>query len=329
MPLSSVMKKSKPSLHDHLFKEVYSQPQYSLDILKLVFSTEEMNLFDWPSLRTEATTFIDKELKEKRMDLLLSALLKHSKERARILFLMEHKSQYDPELMRQFLMYQAGIYQKTRDPVIPVFINQSPSKVWKGPVDFQGFLNHFEGELRERFKLNVLNFHPKTLNIQALDMKKGGGGLTTRPILYILKHIWKLDEAKIRALFTISHGLRDPDREALVLRAVDYVRRYDPYFTWNIIKEIESQTIKEEEVIMPPLLQISLDEAKKEGWKLGQVDGIKKGRQEGMQEGMQQGMQQERQQVVLNMLKKQADMAFISEVTGLSVDEINKLKNGA
>ena len=88
MPLSSVMKKSKPSLHDHLFKEVYSQPQYSLDILKLVFSTEEMNLFDWPSLRTEATTFIDKELKEKRMDLLLSALLKHSKERARILFLM-------------------------------------------------------------------------------------------------------------------------------------------------------------------------------------------------------------------------------------------------
>ena len=130
-------------------------------------------------------------------------------------------------------------------------------------MDFQGFLNHFEGELRERFKLNVMNFRPKTLNIQALDMKKGGVDLTTRPILYILKHIWKLDEAKIRALFTISHGLRDPDREALVLRAVDYVRRYDPYFTWNIIKEIESQTIKEEEVIMPPLLQISLDEAKK------------------------------------------------------------------
>ena len=48
---------------------------------------------------------------------------------------------------------------------------------------------------------------------------------------------------------------------------------------------------------------------------------MKKGRQEGHAEGMQQ--------VVLNMLKKQADMAFISEVTGLSVEEINRLKNSS
>ena len=165
------MKKNKTSLHDHLFKEVYSQPKYSLDILKLVFSKKEMDLFDWSSLQTEATTFIDEELKEKRMDLLLSADLKHSKERARILFLLEHKSQYDPDLMRQFLLYQVGIYQKTRDPVIPVFINQSPEKVWKGPKDFQGFLNNFDGPLKESFKENVLNFSPRTLHIQALDVE--------------------------------------------------------------------------------------------------------------------------------------------------------------
>ena len=47
--------------------------------------------------------------------------------------------------------------------------------------------------------------------------------------------------------------------------------------------------------------------------------------QEGIEKGMEKGMQA----VALNMLKKSADMAFISEVTGLSVNEINNLKNGS
>ena len=48
-----------------------------------------------------------------------------------------------------------------------------------------------------------------------------------------------------------------------------------------------------------------------------------KGHAEGMEKGREEGMQA----VALNMLKKGADIAFISEVTGLSVDEVNKLKN--
>ena len=57
--------------------------------------------------------------------------------------------------------------------------------------------------------------------------------------------------------------------------------------------------------------------------------GMEKGRQEGMEKGMEKGMQAEKQAVALNMLKEQADIAFICKVTGLSVDEINKLKNGS
>ena len=326
------MKKTKAGLHDLLFKEVFSQPKYSLDILKLVFSAEEMDLFNWPSLKTEANSFIDEELREKRMDLLLSALLKHSKKRAKVLFLMEHKSQYDPELMRQFLMYQTGSYRETRDPVIPVLINQSPSKHWRGPKDFQGFLQNWTNELQKHFKDNVINFRPRVLNIQALDMKKGGVDLTTRPILYILKHIWRLDESKVRELFTISRGLGEKDREALVLRAMDYVKRYDPYFTWKIIKEIESQTIKEEEVTMP-LLQVSLDEAKQEGWNLGRIEGmqtgIKKGKEEGMEKGRQEGMEKGQQQLILKLLERGMDLQSICKYTGFSEDEINKLKNSS
>lgn len=55
----------------------------------------------------------------------------------------------------------------------------------------------------------------------------------------------------------------------------------------------------------------------------GQKEGLRKGRQEGQKEGRQE----ERQQIVLNMLKEKADIAFISKVTGLSEKAIRKLKN--
>ena len=312
------MKKGNQFLHDHLFREVYDKPRYGQDLFEMIFSEEEMALFDWSALRTETTSFINAELREKRMDLLFSARLKGSEEWVRALFLVEHKSQNDPDLMRQFLGYQTGIYTKTRDPVIPIFINQSPNKVWKGPLEFQDFLNNFDGEFRRRFKDNVLNFKARSLNIQ--DLGKGDmAGLTTRPILYILKHIWNLDEVKLRELFTISRGLSKKDREALVLRAVDYVRRYDPHFTWNIIITAEKQTIKEGEAIMTPLLQSSLEEARQKGRQEGQQEGWQKGQQEGWQKGQQE--------VVFNMLREKLSPSLISKMTSFSEEEIKKLKN--
>ena len=225
-------------------------------------------------------------------------------------------------------MYQAGIYAKTRDPVIPVFIDQSPNKVWRGPKDFQGFLKNFDGELKRFFRNNVINFGPRTLHIQSVDVKKEAKDLTTRPILHILKQIWNLDESKVRELFTISKGLGEQDREALVLRAVDYIRRFDPYFNWNVTIEMEQTIFGKEGKLMAPLLQSSLEEAREEGRKEVREEA-RKGILQGKQEGMQQGMQQERHQVVSNMLKNHLDTALICKITGLSEEEIKKLKNGS
>ena len=55
--------------------------------------------------------------------------------------------------------------------------------------------------------------------------------------------------------------------------------------------------------------------------------GHEEGMQKGMEKGMQKGMQKERRAVALNMLKEQADMCFICKVTGLSEEEIDKLKS--
>ena len=70
-----------------------------------------------------------------------------------------------------------------------------------------------------------------------------------------------------------------------------------------------------------------------EGMEKGRAEGIEtgmeKGRAEGIETGMEKGRAEGMQAVALNMLKEQADIAFICKVTGLSIDEIQNLKKSS
>ena len=55
--------------------------------------------------------------------------------------------------------------------------------------------------------------------------------------------------------------------------------------------------------------------------------GLQKGKAEGMQAGMQAGIEKGMQAVALNMLKSGFDLSVIAKMTGLSINEINKIKD--
>ena len=59
----------------------------------------------------------------------------------------------------------------------------------------------------------------------------------------------------------------------------------------------------------------------------GHQEGRKEGIQEGLEKGRQEG-QKRAQQIVSNMFQNNMDISLISKVTGLSQNEIKKLKNG-
>ena len=44
-------------------------------------------------------------------------------------------------------------------------------------------------------------------------------------------------------------------------------------------------------------------------------------------EGIEKGREEERQKTVINMLLQNADIKFISKVTGYSIDQVGELKN--
>ena len=152
------------------------------------------------------------------------------------------------------------------------------------------------------------------LNIQALDVKNKALGLTTYPILYILKKIWELSPDVVGDFLKMCQPLHIAEREIFIRKAVNYINQYDSSFTWNVISDIENKVIQQpEERVMERL---------KSAVEIATERGIQQGMEQGRQEGMEQGMQQ----VILKLLKKNAEISFISEVTGLSPEEIKKLQ---
>ena len=67
-------------------------------------------------------------------------------------------------------------------------------------------------------------------------------------------------------------------------------------------------------------------EGHKEGHAEGLVEGRAKGHAEGKIEGLAEGIKQNTHEIVTNMLNKNLDIKLISEATGLSEEEIIKIK---
>ena len=54
--------------------------------------------------------------------------------------------------------------------------------------------------------------------------------------------------------------------------------------------------------------------------------GLKEGLEKGLEQGLERGTEQSKNEIARNMLKKGLDISLISEVTGLSNEQINNLK---
>jgi len=60
--------------------------------------------------------------------------------------------------------------------------------------------------------------------------------------------------------------------------------------------------------------------------KIALEDAEERGKEIGLSEGKEIGINERNIEIARKMLEKQSDISFISECTGLSIDEIKKLK---
>ena len=328
---SKVRGKSKKTRfsHDRLFKLFYSDPRLTVELLYLIFSKEELKEYDLSRLKIEKDTFGDQ-----KADLVFSLPLKATpRMKLKFFILLEHKSFYDEKLFNQLLAYQFAMRKHIikqvgyPQPIIPIvfYHGREPFK-WKKTLqeeDFKEFFSKIPVESRK----SMLNYKPKIINTHNPEVQKiyKDKKLRGYGVIKLLSDIWSIRSKPtalkikdVRVEFEdMLRGATEEERKEIKLRFSGYVEEN---------AKLDSKIWEEVEVLLK-----KEGITNKEGGKTMESakEIIKQqGIEEGIERGIYKGRSEERQAVILNMLKEKADLSFISKVTGLSEEEIKKLKNG-
>ena len=309
--------KTLDNLHDRFFKRFFSEIAFAKEIFKLVLSPEEFAACDWDTLKVEKDS-----LKDKRADLVFTVALKgNPSAKFQFCILLEHKSSYNKHLFRQVLSYQTLLYERKSDNIIAVIpiVFYHGKEPWRWPISFQeAFFGPFFDKIPVSFRKSMLDYKLKLLDTHDPKVQKAlqDPNIQSRGALALLSKIWFLKKSVPELLeFVSAFSGFSGKREDLILSAVDYLKSAGGVSV-ELWKKVEQLAIERS------LL--------KRGGYMDIREEIKEvGIQEGMQKGLREGMQKGMQQVALNMLQSKFKFSVISEMTGLSEEEIKKLKNNS
>ena len=126
---------------------------------------------------------------------------------------------------------------------------------------------------------------------------------------YFLKHIHQRDMIKLWEKF-----LENFKETVLIDKANGYI--YLKLFMWYTDSKVSEERQKELSEILVKHLS-----------KQEEASIMRTIAQKYIDEGIEKGREEERQKTVINMLLQNADIKFISKVTGYSIDQVGELKN--
>ena len=301
----------KTNVHDNFFKkEIESNRDFSLCIFRKVFDPPTFRLFDWGTLKSEATAYIDHKSRPKMADFVFSVNVKGSGKKTDIMLLLEHKTGKGGDLLQQLLEYQTAIYSTRKNPIVPVLVYQGPEKKWQGPLNFQDSLVGMIPTVRKRLGGVILNFNCRFLNLREIGTWEKRD-LTVNPILYIMANIWKMD-VKGKLFDEFSKHCRKvkegKTQKILLDKGLAYLHRFDEKkFSWEWLERMEKRNFGTGESVMT-MKEIFL--------------------KKGLEKGEKKGEKKKQKEIALLMLEKGESVAKICEYTGLTEKQIDALKPG-
>lgn len=268
-----------------------------------------------------------------------------------IFFLIEHQSTVDYSMPYRILMYSIEIMKSIIDekqlkkkayklPMVYPIIIYTGNKKWNVERYIEARQQKIPGCEPVRFyEYNVVDIHEYSEN-ELLEDKT------------FLSKIMLLEKATTSQ--EIIENLRKIIEKGLTEKNTIFVRRMIGYIFNKQIGEEESQKLLEELQIekgeknmLEELLKKGLEEeikklkkvekrraieqGKKEGIEQGKKEGFEKGKREGIEEGKKEGIQiiqQElKRQWIIKMIKSEMKEQKILEITEISQEELEKIKN--
>ena len=305
--------------HDTFFKGVYSYPEFAFELFKLIFYESELKAYDWSQLTPEKDT-----LGDRRADLIFSVPLKaDTKVRVKIFILLEHKAHYDRNTFEQVLQYltllrQRIVEEKGYPIIIPVLFYHG-KKPWRWPLSLEAVsLGDISAKIPLETRRDMVNYNLRLFNIHDPRVERvfDDPRFQTRKALHLLKNIWDL-KPNLSDIEGAAHPfIKSVDSVSPLEKRTGLVLGMTRYLLQGGIKGVDKALVEEfqKRGIIKGIIP--------EGGFMGPIELLK---EEGRQEGRQEGQRE----LILKMLKEELGISLVSKVTGLSEEEIKKLKNGA
>ena len=297
--------------HDNLFKRIIADCDDAKLLIRESLPDKILEKLELPKLRLLKESFIDERLRPHFYDLVYNCPLRDKKKRdIKITVLIEHKSYKHKYIHLQLLRYMLNIWedelQQDRELslIIPLVVYHGRTK-WQ-PVPFRelfpGYDDLFADYLPD-FSFAMEDMKKKDLeNILELVEERTYAG-----ILYLLFKYQgtKMFKEKLQEIFRAMLPLLREEFDRLPLSGFLHYILYETDSSWEEVVRLFRQQIPQgDDAMLSTAEQL-----------------IQKGREQGIEQGLERITR-----IARRMLDKGFAVELISEITGLSREEIEKLR---
>lgn len=302
------------NIHDKFVRESFSDVRRASAFIEHFLPRELVVTLDLSTLRLKKESYMTKELKEYFSDLVFEVSLKENLNGSvDIALLFEHKSSPDNNVLIQVGSYMFGHWfrcvteRKKLKVIIPVIYYQGKKK-WELP-DLSA--------LFKTYPTSISDYVPKMkhvfISLQSIPESQIETMRDTMMAAAVIAQKWRINPVKL---------------------AGDFKRIFDLFpkegYDWNFLEmivvyalnvsDISEEALADSIKNIPPKL--------KDNIMTTYSRLLEKGEQIGIQKGEQIGIQKEKMEVVLNSFDHGVDISLISNITGLTKDEITQILKG-
>ena len=308
-------KKSTPTPHDAVFRQLLSQPDVARDFMEIHLPPQLLALCDLSTLRLASGSFVEDDLRPYFSDVLYSMKTRSGGD-GYVQVLIEHQSTPDKQMAFRLLRYAVAAMKrhldaghKTLPLVIPVLFyagQRSPypwSTCW-----LDGFADPALAAVLygKAFPLVDVTVIPDDEIVQHRRMAA---------LTLLQKHIRQRDLAEVMDLLVAA--LQADKSSSQTLSLVNYIiQAGETTDASAFVCELAQRMPQQENALMTIAEQL-----KQEGRNEGRFEGKLEGKMEGMLEGELKG----KLDVARSLLKMQLPRDTILQATGLTEEELDRL----
>jgi predicted transposase/invertase (TIGR01784 family) len=309
--------------HDQLFRKALENPIVAKEFFQAHLPKRIQAIVDTSTLKMEKDSFIEQNLKNSISDVLFS--IKAGNSDGYLYLLLEHQSTPDHFMAFRLLRYMVNICSRhltlNKDtkhlPFVYPMIFFNGKKQYNVPRNIWDLFDNsiLTKEIWSN-DLKVINVH----DIPDDELKKRAwSGIME----FFLKHIHERE--LLNRWQEVAELL---PQFAKVSIGFDYI---ETVLFYTLTKIKQDDRIELENLLVSKLNQDTGKKLMKSLAKHWEDEGIQKGIERGIQkgksEGIQEGATNKAIEIATNMLRQNLDTKLISQVTGLSSEQINKLKS--